>query len=248
MSFESVKSAVADFLEVTVAIVLVVFAVVLLLVGASILIGASDVKPKDWFEFIGICLASLGSAISALFAGIIRRQQARDSKELERVKAQFASALAYYNARLSQITSREFEAYSLLWSGLARFYRALYPLQTGTLDEDALKAAQKLCEQAEGQCLLVEETDRLAFYAFWQRSRYIWGEAEKVRQDRDSLKKLWAQEIRGTPAKIATPSAPAAPAIEGYYRELEHIKAEFYAKLAMKVRLAPEQIKRIFEP
>jgi hypothetical protein len=253
MSLAGLKSAVANFLEGTAAAVLVVLAVLLLLGGATFLLMATDVKAKDWIEFIGLCLASLGSAISVLFGGIIRRQQLRDSKELERVKTQFASALAYYNARLSQITAREFEAYSLLWSALARFYRALYPLQTGNLDEDALKAAQKLCEEAEGHCLLVEEVDRLAFYAFWQRSRYIWGEAEKVKQQPDTLNDLWDQQIKGSPALAATPATATAPAmaareaIEGYYRELELIKAEFYEKLAMKVSLAPEQIQKVFQ-
>jgi len=253
MSFDSVKSAVIDLVAWAAAAVFVVLAVVLLFAGAAILIESTDAKAKDWIEFIGICLASLGSATSVLLDQGIRKQQLRDSSELEKVKTQFATALAYYNARLSQITAREFEAYSHLWSALARFYRALYPLQTGNLDEDALKAAQKLCEEAEGHCRMVGEADRLAFYAFWQRSRYIWGEAEKGKQQPDTLKDLWDQQIKGSPASAATPATANAPAIaaraaiEGYYCELELIKAEFYEKLAMKVSLAPEQIQKVFQ-
>jgi len=236
------KSAAADIFEGTAAVVLGFLAVLLLLGGAAILLLGRDTAGKDWIELIGLCLASMGSAISALFGGIIRRQQLRDSEELERVKTQFAAALAYYNARLSQITAQEFEAYNLLWSGLARFYRALYPLQAGNCDEDALKAAQKLCEEAEGRCLLVDDTDRLAFYAYWQRSRYIWGEAETVKSQPDELKKLWDREIRG----IAQPAA--GPAITGYYIELDAIKTQFAKKLALKVSPGAEQTDRLFQP
>ena len=75
------------------------------------------------------------------------------------------------------------------------------------------------------------------FYAFWQRSRFIWGEAEKLKNQPDALKGLWDQEIKGSAATAPTPATPTAaatagtPAIEGYYKQLELIKGEFYGKL-----------------
>jgi hypothetical protein len=246
MRFSRLKSAVTDFVEGSAAAVLVVLAILLLLGGTLLLLHASieknpDVKPKDWIEFFGIWIASVGSAISVLLGSIIRRQQARDSQELEKVKVQFGSALAYYTARLSQITAREFEAYSLLWAALARFYRALFSLQVGSYDEDALNAAQKLCEEAEGHCLLVEESDRQNFYAFWHRSRLIRSEAEKVKLQPDALKTLWRNEIRPP----ANPSS--GPAITGYYDDLTTIKDEFYKKLTLKVNVDSETLRQIFQ-
>jgi len=248
MTFAGFMSGFMNFVRGAGAAVLVVLAAALLVVGGGVLLFSGDNTGKDWIDFLGICLAAVGSAISVLFGGVIRRQQVRDSKELERTKTQFASALAYYNARLSQITTREFEAYSRLWSGLARFYRALYTLQTGVLDEDAVKAAQKLCEDAEGHCLLVDATDRRVFYDFWQRSLYIWGEAEKLKGNANGLKELWAREIKGSPAVAATGTPPSGPAFEGYYKELDSIRSVFYEKLAMKVNVTPEQIRAVLNP
>ncbi len=230
------------FIEGIAATLLGAVVVVFLLAGALLLIKL-NAETKDWVVFIGLCVTSLCSAVSSLVGNITRRKQDRNAQELERFKAQFTAGLTYFNARLSQITVSEFEAYSLLWSALARFYRALYLLQTGHCDEDALKAAQKLCEEAEGHCLVVEEADRLTFYAFWQRSRYIWGEAEKRKGDPTALKQLWSAEIKGRPKD----NIKGTPEVAGYYKELEEIRIQFYSKLERKVRIPAEQFEHLLQ-
>jgi hypothetical protein len=177
------------------ALLLIVAALAVLIVAVTILATSADVKPKDWIEFTAMVMATIGAALSAVVSGIVRRKQTQDAKDLETFKTNLSTGLEQVKARIAEITSREYDAYYSLWAAVARYYRALSPLETGRYDERALHEAESLSDKAEGHSLLVSDSDRQLFYDYWQTASYLRGEALARRGDADALRQLWRAQL-----------------------------------------------------
>jgi hypothetical protein len=114
----------------------------------------------------------------------------------EFLKADLTKSGDTFRAELNQLAPRRHAAYHALWAALAKYFRAVQKFEAGVFDEDALKEAEKACDDASGQSLLVDQADDDAFHNFWQEMTRLYEIGEEKRNLPDGLRTLWRNEGR----------------------------------------------------
>jgi hypothetical protein len=114
----------------------------------------------------------------------------------ELLKADLTKSGDVFRAQLSQLAPRRHAAYHAIWAALVQYFRAVQKYEAGVFDEAALKAAEKACEDASGQALLVDKADDDTFHDFWQEMNRLREQGEERRDLADRLRTLWRNEGR----------------------------------------------------
>jgi hypothetical protein len=114
----------------------------------------------------------------------------------ERLKAELTKSGDVFRAELNQLAPRRHAAYHALWAALAQYFRALQEFEAGIFDEVALTSAEKACEDASGQSLLVDQVDYETFHNFWQEMTRVYEIGQDKRQTANGLQTLWRNEAR----------------------------------------------------
>jgi hypothetical protein len=83
-----------------------------------------------------------------------------------------------------------------MWAALVQYFRAIQKFEAGVFDDAKLKAAEKACEDASGQALLVEQADDDAFHNFWQEMNRLHELGDDKRELPDGLRTLWRNDGR----------------------------------------------------
>jgi hypothetical protein len=114
----------------------------------------------------------------------------------ERLKADLTKSGDTFRAELNQLAPRRHAAYHAIWAALAQYFRAVQKFEAGVFDEGALIAAERACNEASGQTLLINQTDDDTFRDFWQELTRLSEIAEKKRELPDGLRTIWRNEGR----------------------------------------------------
>lgn len=114
----------------------------------------------------------------------------------ELLKADLTKSGDAFRAELGQLAPRRHAAYHTMWAALAKYFRVVQKFEAGVFDEEELKAAEKACDEASGQTLLVDQVDNDTFHNFWQELTYLYETAEPKKDLPDGLRTLWRNEGR----------------------------------------------------
>jgi hypothetical protein len=140
--------------------------------------------------------ADLAESVNASTENLKAELATSVNASTENLKAELTRSGDVFRAELNQLAPRRHAAYHAIWAALVQYFRAVQKFEAGVFDEAALKAAEKACEDAGGQALLVDQADDDTFHDFWQEMNRLRELGEEKRELPDGLRTLWRNEGR----------------------------------------------------
>jgi hypothetical protein len=114
----------------------------------------------------------------------------------EKLKAELTMSGDQFRAKLDQVITKQHAGYHALWAAASKYFRALQKFEAAQFADQELKDADKACEEAHGQSLLIENKDESVFYDFWQEAAFLHEKGEAKRDLPEGLRSIWREEGR----------------------------------------------------